>query len=194
LEWSLSKRGSTCPTSPSRAVLWQNGVMSDLNTLVPAGSSLSLLQASAINSAGQIAGYALQTSAGNVHAFLATPTEDRSNREAASPAAQSDVSATPSVTLPESVRKLLRGATDEAVRPSQFEAEQLVQIRPIGEVLSRMALEFSTNATAMPTRIESIAAKSAKSTTSRKQSALHHNSIPTPRLAWVGDADIRWSA
>ena len=66
----------------SRAFLWQNGVMTDLNDLVSGGPPLFLLQASAINSQGQTAGFALRTDTGEVHAFLATPNE---NDEAIAP-------------------------------------------------------------------------------------------------------------
>ncbi|MGB7731613.1 MAG: hypothetical protein WBL50_26575 [Candidatus Acidiferrum sp.] len=57
------------------AYIWQKGVMTDLNTLIPADSPLYLLEATGtINDVGQIAGIALQISTGEVHAFLATPT------------------------------------------------------------------------------------------------------------------------
>jgi probable HAF family extracellular repeat protein len=55
-----------------RAVLWENGVISDLNTLVVGNPRLSLQEAISINSRGEITGVA-QTSSGEVHAFLATP-------------------------------------------------------------------------------------------------------------------------
>ena len=62
------------PTSGSpRAFLWQNGVMSDLNSLVPVDSPLYLLLADGINDAGEIAGFGVDTTTGNIHAFLATP-------------------------------------------------------------------------------------------------------------------------
>jgi probable HAF family extracellular repeat protein len=61
--------------SSCRAYLWQNGVMTDLNTLIPPNSPLYLLEATGtINDRGQIAGIALQISTGETHAFLATPT------------------------------------------------------------------------------------------------------------------------
>ncbi len=56
----------------SRAFLWQNGLMTDLNTLVLAYSKLTLVSAVSINSGGQIVGTA-QTSTGEVHGFLASP-------------------------------------------------------------------------------------------------------------------------
>jgi probable HAF family extracellular repeat protein len=61
------------PLGSGRAFLWQNGVMTDLNTLLPKDSPWYLLQALSINDAGQIVGYG--TINGDVHAFLATPCE-----------------------------------------------------------------------------------------------------------------------
>jgi probable HAF family extracellular repeat protein len=55
-----------------RAFLWENGTMTDLNTLVPANSPLHLMLACAINSSGQIVGFAV-TSSGEGHEFLLSP-------------------------------------------------------------------------------------------------------------------------
>jgi probable HAF family extracellular repeat protein len=55
-----------------RAVVWQKGVITDFNTLVPADSPLFLLFSTAINSRGQIVGFGV-TSTGDTHGFLATP-------------------------------------------------------------------------------------------------------------------------
>jgi len=89
--------GSWDADGNDRAYLWQNGVMTDLNTLIPPDSPLYLIEATGtINDQGQIAGIGL-TSAGEVHAFLATPTmEDWESRER------------PKVVLPENVRKMLQ--------------------------------------------------------------------------------------
>jgi len=54
-----------------KALLWQNGKMYDLNTLIPAGSPWLLQSSSSINDAGEIAGQGLIH--GEVHAFLASP-------------------------------------------------------------------------------------------------------------------------
>ena len=59
-------------TGNPRAFLWQNGVMSDLNALAP-GSPLYLLNAFAINEFEEIVGFGVQTSSGDLHAFLAQP-------------------------------------------------------------------------------------------------------------------------
>jgi len=61
-----------------RAYLWKNGVMADLNTLIPAGSPLSLLTACSINSRDQIVGFAVDSS-GDVHGYVATPSELSTN-------------------------------------------------------------------------------------------------------------------
>jgi probable HAF family extracellular repeat protein len=60
------------PDSNLRAFVWRNGGMSDLNTLIPADSPLSLVLACSINSKGEIAGLGV-TNTGEAHGFLATP-------------------------------------------------------------------------------------------------------------------------
>ena len=60
----------------SRGFIWQDGVMTDLNTLLPANSNLYATMANKINESGQISGMAIVLGgpdAGNIHAFLATP-------------------------------------------------------------------------------------------------------------------------
>jgi probable HAF family extracellular repeat protein len=90
--------GGSYTATTSRAYLWQNGVMTDLNTLIPPNSPLYLLEASGtINDHGWIAGYALQVSTGDIHAFLLTPTAKRWA-----------ISESAKVVLPDNVRKLLQ--------------------------------------------------------------------------------------
>jgi len=45
-----------CPFSHRRAFLWEHGTMVDLNSLIPSGSALELVEARAINDRGEIAG------------------------------------------------------------------------------------------------------------------------------------------
>jgi probable HAF family extracellular repeat protein len=83
----------------SRGLLWQNGMMIDLNTVFPASSNLYVVSASNINESGQIAGMAVDMSllyAGTiVHAFLATPVDQDQGKSVA------DVVHThPEITLP----------------------------------------------------------------------------------------------
>src|SRR5208337_1027785 len=80
--------GASCNISGScRAFLWQDHVMTDLNTLIPANSPLYLLFATGINEAGEIAGFGV-TNGGEVHAFLATPRCREAGNESAAPAAK----------------------------------------------------------------------------------------------------------
>src|SRR6185312_16368536 len=76
--------GASCPTPDvisdvvqglCRAYLWERGEMLDLNALVPADSNpdqLYLFLAFGINDHEEITGWGL-TSAGDIHAFVATP-------------------------------------------------------------------------------------------------------------------------
>jgi probable HAF family extracellular repeat protein len=64
-----------------RAFLRQNGLMMDLNALIPADSPLYLLFAHGINSRGEIVGFGVDGT-GEVHAFLATPCDSSRHREA----------------------------------------------------------------------------------------------------------------
>jgi probable HAF family extracellular repeat protein len=64
----------------SHGFIWENGVMIDLNTLFPASSNLFATMANKINERGQISGMATVLSgphAGDIHAFLATPVNER---------------------------------------------------------------------------------------------------------------------
>jgi probable HAF family extracellular repeat protein len=70
----------------SHAFIWQNNVMTDLNTLFPASSNLFPVMANKINERGQISGMAIVLSgpdAGNIHAFLATPVRQSMGRSVA---------------------------------------------------------------------------------------------------------------
>lgn len=90
-----------------RAFLWQNGAMTDLNTLVSAGPHLSLIFANDINSSGKIVGGAFDASTGQSPAFLAIPRDDDDDSEAASQAPQVENNL-PKIVLPESLRQQLR--------------------------------------------------------------------------------------
>jgi probable HAF family extracellular repeat protein len=87
-----------------RAFLWQNGVMTDLNTLIPGDSPfLALFVADIINSSGEIAGFGLTTSF-EVHGFLATPQID----SAASGESSAHTGTAESAQIRENVRKMLQ--------------------------------------------------------------------------------------
>lgn len=60
-------------TGNTRAFLRKNGKMIDLQTLIPDDSPLLPLNAEIINSSGQITGFGLLKSTGDIHGFVATP-------------------------------------------------------------------------------------------------------------------------
>jgi probable HAF family extracellular repeat protein len=91
-----------------RAFLWQDGVMTDLNSLIPPNSPLYLMHGCGINSRGQIVGYALQISTGELHAYLATPMPAEGNLASTSPNAEGEIAASPKFALPENARKQLQ--------------------------------------------------------------------------------------
>jgi hypothetical protein len=57
------------------AVLWENGRMTNLNTIIPAGSPLFLMEALSINDRGQIAGFG-RLANGEHRGFVLTPSEE----------------------------------------------------------------------------------------------------------------------
>ena len=69
--------------SNPRAFLWEEGVMTDLNTLIAGDSPLYLLTGCSINSRGEITGLGL-TSTGETHTYLATPTQGVATSESTS--------------------------------------------------------------------------------------------------------------
>jgi probable HAF family extracellular repeat protein len=67
-------------TGWSHGFIWQDNVLTDLNTLNPAESKLFIIAASNINERGQISGMAMVMSGpdeGKIHAILLTPVEGR---------------------------------------------------------------------------------------------------------------------
>jgi probable HAF family extracellular repeat protein len=87
------------------AWVWQDGVMTDLNNLIPSGSPWFLIEALGINNRGEIAGYALNTSTGDVHGYVLTPVQGSENSEQA---AQDSAKGRSPVVLPENVRQIVK--------------------------------------------------------------------------------------
>ena len=70
----------------SHGFIWQDGVLTDLNTLIPDDSNLFIIAASNINERGQISGMATVLTgpgAGKIHAILLTPANERIERSMA---------------------------------------------------------------------------------------------------------------
>ncbi len=111
--WGIANKarvvGSSCDASGNcRAFLWQDGVMTDLNSLLPADSQWYLYDAEGINSRGEITGLAFNLVSGEGHAYLAKPRVGGSMNEGEAPNLQSAVRARATFTLPEHLRKLLQ--------------------------------------------------------------------------------------
>jgi probable HAF family extracellular repeat protein len=108
---SINNRGQVAGVSytdvSSSAFLWENGVMTDLNILTCPGS-IYLANALGINDQGEIIGDTV-TSSGDVHAYLATPTDDECDGESASSARPLRGSGNPRPILPEKFHNLPRG-------------------------------------------------------------------------------------
>jgi probable HAF family extracellular repeat protein len=60
----------------ARAVVWENGAMADLNTLIPPGSPWLLWEALGNNDRGQIVGPAFNTTSGEFQGYLLTPCDE----------------------------------------------------------------------------------------------------------------------
>lgn len=117
--------GLSCGATACRAFLWQNGIMNDLNTLIPHDSSLYLIAASAIDSHATITGQACALTNGQclstseVPAFVAIPSDTNDNANAAA----NESMEAPMVTLPDNIRQKLlhkggfHGFVAEPVRP-----------------------------------------------------------------------------
>jgi probable HAF family extracellular repeat protein len=90
------------PLGNGRAIVWQHKIPLDMNSLIPAGSPWYLRAAESINDAGEIVGWG--TINGDVHAFLAKPTEN----EDAKKISPSEMPRAPQengqVTIPENAR------------------------------------------------------------------------------------------
>ena len=87
------------------AFIWQDNVMTDLNTLFPADSNLYAIFAAKINERGQIGGMAIVLSgpyAGDIHSFLANPVSESIGRSVAD-----DWPTRPISNLPANARKRL---------------------------------------------------------------------------------------
>jgi probable HAF family extracellular repeat protein len=102
--------GQSCDAGGNcRAFLWQNGVMTDLNTLVPGGgSTLFLFEAFAMNPRGQFAAVGFDVISGDCCAFLATPSDGEAASGSASPTPDNQISQNQKAVLPENVRKMLQ--------------------------------------------------------------------------------------
>jgi probable HAF family extracellular repeat protein len=99
------------PFNAVHAFLWEHGVLTDLNTLIPANADLQLIAAYGINARGQIAALAYEFSTGTLRALLLKPQDSTSASQETTSAAQTATARRPQVILSENVRNLLQMAT-----------------------------------------------------------------------------------
>jgi probable HAF family extracellular repeat protein len=92
------------PAGNVRAVYWHDGIPVDLNTQVASGSNLYLLWAADINNRGEITGWGVDTSTGEIHTYLAVPNR---MRDGTIPSVQFDLPAIGPVALPDDIRQRL---------------------------------------------------------------------------------------
>ncbi|HWO31828.1 MAG TPA: hypothetical protein VNO32_23785, partial [Candidatus Acidoferrum sp.] len=85
-----------------RAFLYQDGVMTDLNTLLQPSSSLHLVLANDINDRGEIVGFATDASGATV-AFLAVPVDGDTRDDRAAARAENNAA---KVIVPHPVRQM----------------------------------------------------------------------------------------
>ena len=98
--------GGSCDMSGNcRAFFWEKNELSELNDLISPDSPLYLIYALGINDAGEIVGFAMQKSTGDIHAYVAHPVRGKSGSAAASPTV---ITTSGPATLPENIRTLLR--------------------------------------------------------------------------------------
>lgn len=98
---SCSANFATC-----RAFIDENGVMTDMNTLIPPDLPLYLVSAGSITDAGEITGQASDQSAGTTPAFRAIPTS--ANGAVAGVSARTgSFASVPPVAMPDNLRQML---------------------------------------------------------------------------------------
>ncbi|MGB0049478.1 MAG: hypothetical protein WBP70_18665, partial [Terriglobales bacterium] len=93
-------------TGTSRATLWQNNTLNDLNTLVIQPTSLYLTLAQGINDAGEVTGTAIDTTTNETVGFIAVPVFDGSGNPENTVQTKADANPRP-VVLTERMRKQL---------------------------------------------------------------------------------------
>lgn len=70
--------GASCDITATqcRGYIWESGVFTDINTLLPSNTQLFVILPFSLNEKGQIVGVAVNTTTSELHAFLASPMSD----------------------------------------------------------------------------------------------------------------------
>lgn len=128
----------TCDFSTTRAFLWENGSIADLNTLIPDDSSLYLTAPETINDRGEIAGVGVDAN-GNQHAFLLIPCghdDDACQNAAGYPESRPVPKITKPASNPNALRRMFRqrsGPVSDIFSPGTSSVRSAIAIkgRPI---------------------------------------------------------------
>jgi probable HAF family extracellular repeat protein len=101
--------GGSCDTNGNcRAFFWENNVLADLNDLIAPDSPFYLIYALGINDAGEIVGFGMEKSTGDLHGYLARPVRGNSGASSAAPVTPNVITANPPAALPENIRMLFK--------------------------------------------------------------------------------------
>ena len=142
--------GMSCDVSfDCSAFLWQDGVMTELNTLLPQGSPWNLIVGTSINARGEIVG--VGDTGNGFHAVLLTPC-DQQHADAAgckdegTATPQGETSQGSRSVLSENFRKILRQRLSVRYRSPDTATPQAVLVSAPNATLSPTSLTFSTQA------------------------------------------------
>jgi probable HAF family extracellular repeat protein len=164
--------GMSCDVSfDCSAFLWQDGAMTELNTLLPQGSPWNLIVGTSINARGEIVG--VGDTGNGFHAVLLTPC-DQQHADAAgckdegTATPQGETRQRPRVNLPENIRMLLqqRLGFGRFVKSAQDVASSSTAlISAPSAALSPTSLAFSTQAIGTTSAANTVTLKNTGSTT-----------------------------
>ena len=162
--------GSEMVSGAEHAAVWQAGTVTDLNTLLPAGSGWVLQRATAITNTGDIAG--IGTHEGKTAAFLFQPglvvTSAKDSKESTSAGAGVCVSEEGGCTLRAAI-ETANASTDSTPVPIAFHIEglakqavaQITPQSPLPEIKVPVKLDASTQPEAVGTEVEGTGADEA---------------------------------
>ena len=161
--------GMSCDVSfDCSAFLWQDGAMTELNTLLPQGSPWNLIVGTSINARGEIVG--VGDTGNGFHAVLLTPC-DQQHADAAgckdegTATPQGETSQGSRSVLSENFRKILRQRLGVRYRSPDTATPQAVLVSAPNATLSPTSLTFSTQAIGTTSAAKTVTLKNTGTTT-----------------------------
>jgi len=150
--------GQSCDAINCRAFIWQDGVMRDVNELIPSGSGLYLLDVLSINSRGEIVGDAVEISTGDAHGYLGIPAGKQAALDAPALPPKGGASPVQRPKISEAVRILLRarvgssrlsraaGVPEDATSSTSLTSAPIVTLSPSSLTFSTQAIGTTSGA------------------------------------------------